>query len=52
MKYKLINPIDSSMDAITQVLCNRGINKNEIKHFLNSTDKDINSPLAFGEQKI
>lgn len=52
MKYKLINPIDSSMDAITQVLCNRGLNKNEIKHFLNSTDKDINSPLAFGEQKI
>ena len=52
MKYKLINTIDSSMDAITQVLCNRGLNRNEIEHFLNSTDNDINSPLAFGKEKI
>lgn len=38
MKYQLINPIDPSKDAVSQVLTNRGLKMSEIYHFLNSTD--------------
>lgn len=35
-----------------QILTNRGIQLKDIKHYLNTTADDINSPLAFGEDKL
>ena len=52
MKIKLINQPDQNLKATEQVLVNRGINLNDAYHYLNTTDADINSPLAFGKEKI
>ena len=49
MIYKLKNEVDSRLSATEQILVNRGIRQSDVKHYLNTTDKDINSPLAFGE---
>lgn len=49
MIYKLRNEVDSRLSAIEQILVNRGICQSNIKHYLNTTDNDINSPLDFGE---
>lgn len=48
MKYELINPINSDYSTIEQILTNRGINKEDIKHYLHTTDRDINDPELFG----
>ena len=50
MKFELIKPINPQYSAIEQVLTNRGINRDQIEHYLNTTDKDINEPEAFGEE--
>lgn len=54
MKFQLIqntsNPFTSS--AVEYILSNRGISKDIIDHYLNTTDKDINNPLLFGEQRL
>ena len=53
MKYKLIHSINNNYNAIEQILTNRGINYNDIGHYLNTTDEDINEPEAFGlEQEM
>lgn len=52
MKFKLINPINPDYSTIEQVLTNRGIQKQQIKHYLNTTDKDINKPEQFGESNL
>lgn len=52
MKYKLIKPIQENYSTIEQILTNRNIQYNEIQHYLNSTDKDINSPLLLGEDLL
>lgn len=53
MKYKLINQPNPSFSAQEQILFNRGIKtKEEIKHYMNLTDADINSPEAFGEELL
>ena len=44
MKYQLIKPINNNYSPIEQILTNRGIPFNEIKHYLNTTDNDINPP--------
>ena len=49
MIYKLRNEVNSQLSATEQILVNRGIRQSDVKHYLNTTDKDINSPLAFGE---
>lgn len=52
MKYQLISeplPIFSSLE---QVLLNRGIQDKEINHYLNTTDKDINSYKLLNETKL
>ena len=49
MKYKLINQPNKKFSAIQQILYNRGIPENEILHYLNLSDNDINSPIALGE---
>ena len=52
MKYELIKPINPEYSAIEQILTNRGISKEQIKHYLNTTDEDINEPEAFGEDLL
>ena len=52
MKYELIKDINPKYNAIEQVLTNRGIPYNEIGHYLNTTDKDINSAETLGEERL
>ena len=53
MKYKLINNPNSLLSAQEQILINRGFKtKEEIHHYMNLTDEDINSPKCFGEQLL
>ena len=52
MKYQLINPINQNYSTIEQILTNRGISKNNIYHYLNTTDDDINSFLTLDENKL
>lgn len=52
MKYELINPPNKNFSAIQQILYNRGIAENEISHYINLSDQDINSPLLLGEQNL
>lgn len=52
MKYQLINKINPNYSTIQQILTNRGIPFNEISHYMNTTDEDINSPLLLGEKKL
>ena len=52
MKYKLINDINVNYSAVEQILINRGIKFIDIKHYLNTTDDDINDPVAFGEDNL
>ena len=52
MKYKLIKPVQKNYSTIEQILTNRNIPYNEIQHYLNSTDEDINSPLLLGEDLL
>ena len=49
MKYKLINPINSQYNTIEQILTNRHIPLEEVAHYLNTTDNDINKPEALGQ---
>ena len=52
MKYQLIKPINQSYSIIEQILTNRGIPVNEIEHYLNTADSDINPPQALGQEKL
>ena len=48
MKYKLINQINSKYSTIETILTNRHINIQDVSHYLNTTDADINPPEALG----
>ena len=50
MKYKLINKVNPKYSVTEQILTNRGIKIEDIQHYLNSSSKDVNSPLLFGEE--
>lgn len=52
MKIQLISPHNKNLSVTEQILVNRGIKLNDTYHYLNTTDADINSPLAFGENKM
>ena len=53
MKYKLINPPNPLLSAQEQIMVNRGFKtKEEIHHYFNLTDNDINNPKCFGEQLL
>lgn len=52
MKYKLIKEVNKNYTALEQVLTNRGIKREDIPHYINTTDDDINSFLLFGEDKL
>ena len=50
MKFELINPINPDWSAVEQILHNRGIQ--DIEHYLNTTEEDVNKPEAFGEKVL
>ena len=50
MKYKLIE--NNEKDTLVCILTNRGIAKQEIQHYLNTTDKDINDFKLLGEENL
>lgn len=52
MKYELIQEPNSINSALEQVLINRGIPRQEIQHWLNTTDDDINDFRLLGEDKL
>lgn len=54
MKIKLISDLynDNSLLPIEVVLLNRGIKKENINHFLNTTDEDICDYKLLGENKL
>lgn len=52
MKYQLINKPNQNFSTIQQILYNRGINQNQILHYMNLSDQDINSPSLLGEEKL
>lgn len=52
MKYKLIKEMNPQYNAIQQILTNRGIAFQDIHHYLNTTDEDINNAEMLGEQLL
>ena len=52
MKYKLIKEPDNSLGATQQILYNRGISLNQIHHYLNTSDLDINSFDGLGIENL
>ena len=52
MKYELINKPNKNFSTIQQILYNKGIKENDIQHYINLSDQDINSPLLLGEQNL
>ena len=52
MKYSLIKPINPNYNAIEQILTNRGIKQEDIEHYLNTTNADINSYEGFGKKVL
>ncbi len=52
MKYKLINPPNPKYSAKQQVLINRGIAEQDLIHYMNLTDADINDPFSFSKQTV
>ena len=52
MKYKLINQINKNYSPMEQILTNRNIPLNEIDHYLNTADTDINPPEALGQNLL
>lgn len=52
MQYKLINEPDKNLSTIEQVLVNRGIKKEGIPKYVNTTWEDVNPPEALGEENM
>ena len=54
MKYQLLNPngeINKNLSILEQILINRGIEQNNIQHYLNTTDEDILNPLLLNNMR-
>lgn len=52
MKYQLMQPTNDSFSAVETVLTNRGIELEEINHYLNTTDDDINDFMLLGSEEL
>ncbi len=52
MKYKLIGQISPNYSALQQILVNRGIEYEDIPHYINTTDEDINDFRLLGEDRL
>lgn len=51
MKYKLMGPIIKDYSAMEQIFYNRGVPKEKINNFLNSTDNDLHDPFLLDRVK-
>lgn len=49
MRIQLLSEPNENLSPLKQVLLNRGIEKEILSSYIEHTDEDINSPLAFGE---
>lgn len=52
MKYELINKPNDKYSAKQQIFINRGIKENDLVHYMNLTDDDINPPEMLGEELL
>lgn len=52
MKYNLINKNENNLTPTELILTNRGIKKEDINAYLNTTDEVINSFNSFGEELL
>lgn len=52
MKYELINEINPFLSPTEQILVNRGIKLEDIPHYLNTTDEDINDYNTLGAEVL
>ena len=52
MKYQLISPINSKYTTVEQILTNRQIPIEQIKHYLKTTEQDINPPELLGQEAL
>lgn len=52
MNIQLINPPNPKFSTIEQILYNRGIAEEDIKHYLNLRESDINAPEGLGEKAL
>ena len=52
MKYKLNGQRNPNYNTIEQILVNRGIKFEDIHHYLNTTDGDINDYSSFGSDNL
>lgn len=52
MKTKLYSKFDENTPMLNRVLINRGVPINELRHYMNTTDKDINDFLSLGEDDL
>lgn len=51
MQINLINEIQGDLTPVEQIMVNRGIAKEDIHHYMNTTDADINSFLDLDNMK-
>ena len=49
MKTKLYSKFDENTPMLNRVLINRGVPINELRHYMSTTDRDINDLLFLGE---
>lgn len=52
MKVKLYSKYDNETPMLNRVLINRGVPIDELEHYMNTTDNDINDAVMFGEDNI
>ena len=52
MKTKLYSKFDENSPMLNRVLINRGVPINELRHYMNTTDRDINDFLSLGEDDL
>lgn len=52
MKTKLYSKFDENIPMLNRVLINRGVPINELRHYMNTTDRDINDFLSLGEDDL
>ena len=52
MKTKLYSKFDENTPMLNRVLINRGVPINELRHYMNTTDRDINDFLSLGEDNL
>ena len=52
MNFKLITTPTENWGAIVQILVNRGIEKENIEHYLHTSDEDINSFESLGVNNL